>query len=72
LAAERDDLAKEVEEYDLIKSIPGIREMIEATIISGIGEIERCSHPKKLVAFAGIDPSVFESGKFRATINRIT
>lgn len=32
----------------------------------------RFSHPKLLVAFAGIDPSVFESGKFRATINRIT
>jgi transposase len=72
LAAEIDALAKEVEEYNLIKSIPGIGEKIAATIISEIGEIERFSHPKKLVAFAGIDPSVFESGKFRATINRIT
>lgn len=72
LAAEIDALAKEVEEYELIKSIPGIGEKIAATIISEIGEIERFSHPKKLVAFAGIDPSVFESGKFRATINRIT
>lgn len=25
-----------------------------------------------MVAFAGVDPSVFESGKFRATKNRIT
>lgn len=29
-------------------------------------------YPKKLVAFAGVDPSVFESGKFTATKNRIT
>ncbi|KQL45322.1 transposase, partial [Brevibacillus choshinensis] len=42
------------------------------TIISEIGEIERFNHPKKLVAFAGIDPSVHSSGKFTATINRIT
>ena len=72
LAAEIDALAKEVEEYEIIQSIPGIGEKIAATIISEIGEIERFSHPKKLVAFAGVDPSVFESGKFRATMNRIT
>lgn len=28
--------------------------------------------PKQLVAYAGLDPAVFESGKFKATINRIT
>ena len=72
LETEIDALAKEVEEYNIIKSIPGIGEKIAATIISEIGEIERFNNPKKLVAFAGIDPSVFESGKFTATKNRIT
>lgn len=72
LEAEIDALAKEIEEYRIIKSIPGIGEKIAATIISEIGEIDRFSHPKKLVAFAGVDPSVFESGKFTATKNRIT
>jgi transposase len=72
LEAEIDALAKEIEEYNIIKSIPGIGEKIAATIISEIGEIDRFNHPKKLVAFAGVDPSVFESGKFTATQNRIT
>jgi transposase len=72
LETEIDALAKEVEEYTIIKSIPGIGEKIAATIISEIGEIDRFNNPKKLVAFAGIDPSVFESGKFTATKNRIT
>jgi len=72
LEAEIDALAKEFEEYTIIKSIPGIGDKIAATIISEIGEIDRFSHPKKLVAFAGIDPSVFESGKFSATTTRIT
>ncbi|MBZ5753911.1 MULTISPECIES: IS110 family transposase [Metabacillus] len=72
LESEIDALAKEIEEYNIIKSIPGIGEKIAATIISEIGEIDRFNHPKKLVAFAGVDPSVFESGKFRATQNRIT
>jgi transposase len=42
------------------------------TIISEISGIDRFNHPKKLVAFTGIDPSVHESGKFKATINQIT
>ncbi|WP_392085258.1 transposase, partial [Streptomyces sp. NPDC015350] len=67
LEAEIDALAKEIEEYNIIKSIPGIGEKIAATIISEVGEIDRFTSPKKLVAFAGIVPSVFESGKFRAT-----
>jgi transposase len=67
-----DALAKEIEEYNLIQSIPGIGPKIAATILSEIGEFDRFDHPKKLVAFAGIDPSVFASGKFTATHNRIT
>lgn len=58
---EIDALAKGIEEYKIIQSIPGIGEKIAATIISEIGEIDWFDHPKKLVAFAGIDPSVFES-----------
>ncbi|TVX75681.1 IS110 family transposase [Peribacillus simplex] len=65
-------LANELEEYKIIQSIPGIGEKIAATIISEIGEIDRFNHPKKLVAFAGVDPSVHSSGKFTATINRMT
>ena len=67
-----DAFAIEIEEYKIIQSIPGIGEKIAATIISEIGEIERFNHPKKLVAFAGLDPSVHQSGKFTATINRIS
>ena len=72
LETEIDTLAKEIEEYKIIQSIPGIGEKIAATIISEVGEIDRFNHPKKLVAFAGIDPSVYSSGRFTATNNRIT
>ncbi|MMZ58531.1 Transposase IS116/IS110/IS902 family protein [compost metagenome] len=46
LEAEIDTLAKEMEEYNIIKSIPGIGEKIAATIISEIGEIDRFTDPK--------------------------
>ena len=65
-------LAEELLEYDLIQSIPGIGTKIAATILAEIGEIDRFDHAKKLVAFAGVDPSVFSSGKFTATQNKIT
>jgi transposase len=67
-----DALAEELEEYQIIQSIPGIGNKIAATILSEVGEIHRFNHAKKLVAFAGIDPSVYSSGKFTATVNRIT
>ncbi|AZV42900.1 transposase, IS116/IS110/IS902 family [Peribacillus asahii] len=62
-------LANEIEEYKIIQSIPGIGEKIAATIIL---EIDRFNHPKKLVAYAGSNLSVYSSGKFTATMNRIT
>lgn len=52
LKHEIDELAAQLEEYELLQSIPGIGEKIAATIISEIGEIDRFNHPKKLVAFA--------------------
>jgi transposase len=67
-----DALASDIEEYKIIQSIPGIGEKIAATVLSELGEINRFNHPKKLVAFIGVDPSVHSSGKFTATINRIT
>ncbi|OBZ15754.1 IS110 family transposase [Bacillus sp. FJAT-26390] len=72
LRSQIDALAEEVEAYQIIQSIPGIGGKIAATILSEIGEIHRFNHAKKLVAFAGIDPIVYASGKFTATSNRIT
>lgn len=72
LLKEIDALAEEFDEYKIIRSIPGIGGKIAATILSEIGEIDQFNHPKRLVAYAGIDPSVHESGQFKATINRIT
>ena len=47
-----------------IQTIPGIGNVTAAMIISEIGDISRFSTPSKLLAFAGLDPSVYQSGKF--------
>jgi transposase len=72
LKKEIDTLAQTFEDYGLIQSIPGIGDKIAATIISEIGDINQFHYAKQLTAYAGLDPSVFESGKFRASINHIT
>jgi len=64
--------AKLTPAFNLLLSIPGVGELTAATIISEIGDISRFSTVKKLVAFAGLDPSVYESGKFKSSHNRIS
>lgn len=56
----------------MLCSIPGIGPKLASVIIAEIGDITYFDHAKKLVAYAGLDPSVFSSGKFTATKNRIT
>ncbi len=47
-------------------SIPGIGPTLAAIILAEIGNIHRFSSPDKLQAFAGLDPSTYQSGKFKA------
>lgn len=49
-----------------ITSIPGIGNVLGATILAEIGDINNFSSPAKLLAFAGCDPSTYQSGKFVA------
>lgn len=50
-----------------ITTITGIGNVTGAAIISEIGDISKFDNPRKLVAFAGIDASVTQSGEFEAT-----
>lgn len=50
------------EQKELLLSIPGIGEKTVATLLAYFSSIERFSHAKKLAAFCGVTPKVFESG----------
>lgn len=52
-----------------VTTITGIGSVTGAAIISEIGDISKFDSPKKLVAFAGIDASVSQSGEFEAAHN---
>ena len=56
----------------VITSIPGIGETLGAIIVSEIGDIHRFDAPNKLVAFAGLDVKVTQSGDFTGTKQHIS
>ena len=43
-------------------SIPGLGEISAATILSEYGDIKNFSSPSKMLAFAGLEPSIIQSG----------
>ncbi|WP_274648991.1 transposase [Paenibacillus humicola] len=55
-----------------MKTVPGIGDKLAATILAEIGDARQFVSAKQLVAYAGLDPGVFSSGKFVASHNRIT
>lgn len=50
-----------------ILSVPGIGFVLGATILAEIGTVENFSDPGKLLAFAGLDPSTYQSGNYNAS-----
>ncbi|MDO8575384.1 MAG: IS110 family transposase [bacterium] len=63
----------ETKEMKILKSIPGIGNILSATIMAEIGEIKRFKDPKQLQSYAGIVPWVHNSGesKWNGRITKI-
>ncbi len=67
-----DDVEKKIKEIlkeinSPILTIPGISFKTAGSILAEIGDISRFDSPSKLLAFAGLDPSMYQSGKFFST-----
>ena len=56
-------LAQELPDFSIIKSIPGIGDNLAARMIAELGDMTRFKKKNELVAFAGLDPRISESGK---------
>jgi transposase len=56
--------ASMLEDFEIITSIDGINKRTATTFLAEIGCIGNYASYKKLIAFAGIDPTVYQSGKF--------
>ena len=55
-----------------ITTIPGIGKTLGAVILGELGDVSRFNHASQLVAFAGIDAIVNQSGEFEGGNNRMS
>ena len=61
------------EKFDCyLHTIPGRGMIGAATILAEIGDISRFKNSSSLIAFAGIDPTVRQSGEFNSTHNHMS
>ena len=56
------ELAKQTPYFTIIRSIPGIGDLICARLIAEIGDISRFKKPEQINAFIGVDPIIDQSG----------
>ena len=77
LTEKADILEKRIEELFLefdcpLTTIPGIATILGATILCEIGDISRFSSADKLLAYAGMDPSVKQSGELKGSFSHMS
>ena len=77
LENQRKEVLKKIDQLCLntqspIFSIPGIGPTTGPTILSEIGDINNFDSSRKLLAFAGCDPSVYQSGTYKSSNNKIS
>jgi transposase len=56
--------ATRVEDFKILQSIRGVGPKTAASFLAEMGAVENFPSYKKLIAFAGLDPSLHQSGKF--------
>jgi transposase len=72
ILARMNELAKKLPEYDTVRSMPGVGDVMAPRLIAEIGDISRFHSAKALVAYAGIDAPPFQSGSFSGTNRHIS
>ena len=54
-----------------ILSIPGINYRMGATIIAEVGDFSRFDSPDKILAYAGLSPSTYQSGQLESSYSHM-
>ncbi len=72
LKAEFIRLAATLPEYEIVNSMYGVGDITGAQLMAEIGDVRRFANRGALIAFAGVDPGVNESGKHSAQSVRTT
>ena len=70
IESEMEDIVRSLD--SIIMTIPGIGYVNGGMILGEIGDVTRFSNPSKLLAFAGLDPAIYQSGNFEAKRTRMS
>lgn len=60
-----------IEDLDIIRSIDGVDDITGATFLAELGDLSNFGSYKHVIAFAGLDPSIHQSGQYEG-ISRIS
>ncbi|CCV66433.1 Transposase [Paracholeplasma brassicae] len=66
------ELVSEVPLYHQLMSVPGIGDNLAIRLIGELGDLDRFERSEQLVAYAGIDPRVYQSGQMTGEHLHIT
>lgn len=57
-------LSDELPLFHQLQTIPGIGSLLAVRLIAELGDLSRFHSVRQLIAYAGLDPTVYQSGKF--------
>lgn len=72
ILARMKELAKQLPEYPVVRSMGGVGDVLAPKLIAEIGDVRRFHSGKALIAYAGIDAPPYQSGQFVGTRRKIS
>ncbi|NRT23227.1 transposase [Clostridium beijerinckii] len=72
ILSQMQELASSLEEYKIVREMPGVGDTLAPRLIAEIGDVRRFHSKKALIAYAGIDSPPYESGQFVGNKRRIS
>jgi len=72
IKAEMLRIAALMPEYEVVLSMYGVGEVTAAQLMAEIGDIRRFDNRSALIAYAGVDPSTSQSGKYLSKSGKVT
>ena len=65
-------IASKMKETELLTTTKGIGDKLAVRLLAGIGDIKKFPKAKNLIAYAGLDPTVYQSGEMKGQHLHIT
>ncbi|MBP3359899.1 MAG: IS110 family transposase [Clostridia bacterium] len=72
ILAQMSALAKSLPEFSVVRSMPGVGDVLAPRIIAEIGDVRKFHSASALIAYAGIDTPPYESGSYSSSNRKIT